>query len=72
MIWTFRLRSLWRNLVHRQRSEQDLDDEVRAYAAILEDENAARGLTLSIDCPDRAFHGPGRQTVALWRRPYTT
>ena len=44
MIWTSRLASLWRNLVHRNRSERDLDDEVRAYAAILEDENMARGL----------------------------
>jgi predicted permease len=44
MIWTSRLASLWRNLVHRNRSERDLDDEVRAYAAILEDENVARGL----------------------------
>jgi predicted permease len=44
MIWTSRLASLWRNLLHRKRSERDLDDEVRAYAAILEDENVARGL----------------------------
>jgi putative ABC transport system permease protein len=44
MIWTSRLASLWRNLVHPKRSERDLDDEVRAYAAILEDEHAARGL----------------------------
>jgi predicted permease len=44
MIWTSRLASLWRNLVHKKRTEQDLDDEVRAYAAILEDENTARGL----------------------------
>ena len=45
MIWTSRLRSLWRNLARRGQKERDLDDEVRAYAAILEDENAARGLT---------------------------
>ncbi|HYU44310.1 MAG TPA: ABC transporter permease, partial [Vicinamibacteria bacterium] len=44
MIWTSHLASLWRNLVHKKRSERDLDDEVRAYAAILEDENVARGL----------------------------
>jgi len=44
MIWTSRLASLWRNLVHRRRREGDLDEEVRAYAAILEDENVARGL----------------------------
>jgi predicted permease len=44
MIWTSRLTSLWRNLVHRTEKERDLDEEVRAYAAILEDENAARGL----------------------------
>jgi hypothetical protein len=44
MIWTSRLASLWRNLVHRRRRERDLDEEVRAYAAILEDENAAPGL----------------------------
>ena len=45
MIWISRLRSLWRNLVHRKEKERDLDDEVRACAAILEDENAARGLS---------------------------
>ena len=44
MIWTSRLGSLWRNLFHRQASERELDEEVRAYAAILEDEHAARGL----------------------------
>jgi len=44
MTWTSRLRSLWRNLVHKQASERRLDEEVRAYAAILEDEHAARGL----------------------------
>jgi predicted lysophospholipase L1 biosynthesis ABC-type transport system permease subunit len=44
MIWTSRLASLWRNLARRGQKERDLDDEVRAYAAILEDENAARGL----------------------------
>ena len=45
MIWTSRLASLWRNVVHRRRRERDLDEEVRAYAAILEDENVARGLS---------------------------
>ena len=45
MIWMSRLASLWRNLAHKKRREQDLDDEVLAYAAILEDENTARGLT---------------------------
>jgi len=44
MIWTSRLTSLWRNLVHRGQKERDLDEEIRAYAAILEDEHAARGL----------------------------
>jgi predicted permease len=45
MTWTPRLRSLWRNLVHKRASERELDEEVRAYAAILEDEHAARGLS---------------------------
>jgi putative ABC transport system permease protein len=49
MTWTSRLRSLWRNLAHKQASERELDEEVRAYAAILEDEHAARGLS-----PDEA------------------
>ena len=39
-----RLRSLWRNLVHKDERERDLDSEVRAYAALLEDEMVGRGL----------------------------
>ena len=45
MTWISRLGRLWRNLVHKQESERELDEEVRAYAAILEDEHAARGLS---------------------------
>lgn len=40
-----RLASLWRNVLHRQRSERDLDDEVSAYARLLEDEKVAQGLS---------------------------
>src|SRR4051794_22158 len=36
---------LWRNLRHKEGRERDLDEEVRAYAAILEDEKVAAGLS---------------------------
>jgi len=36
--------SLWRNLVHRDARERDLDAEVRSYAAMLEEEMVERGL----------------------------
>jgi hypothetical protein len=45
MSLTSRLASLWRNLAHKEHRERELDDEVRAYAAMLEDEKRARGLT---------------------------
>ena len=41
----FRLRSVWRNLVHRDRIERDLDDEIRGTLATLEEELRAAGLT---------------------------
>ena len=40
-----RLRSLYRNLVHRDRVERDLDDELGAVFAALEDEHRQSGLT---------------------------
>ena len=40
-----RLRSLLRNLIHRDQVDRDLDDELRATLAELEDEHRARGLT---------------------------
>ena len=40
------LRSLWRNLVHRDRVDGDLDEEVRAVFAILVDEKTRAGLSL--------------------------
>ena len=41
-----RLRSLWRNLVHRSRVDRDLDDEVRGMFDLLVDEKRRSGLTL--------------------------
>jgi predicted permease len=38
-----RLSSLWRNVVHRDRVERDLDQEVRAMFALLVDENLRAG-----------------------------
>jgi hypothetical protein len=29
-----RLRTLWRNLVHRERVDRDLEDELRAYVIV--------------------------------------
>lgn len=40
-----RLRSLFRNLVHRERVDQDLDDEVRAVYTLLVDEKIQSGLS---------------------------
>jgi predicted permease len=39
-----RLRSLWRNLVHRQVIDADLDDELRAYVELASDERRKAGL----------------------------
>jgi predicted permease len=44
-----RLSSLWRNLVHRDRVDRDLDDELGAMVSLLADENAGAGMT-----PDQA------------------
>ena len=42
-----RLRSLWRNLVHRDRVDRHLDDEVRATFDLLIDDNINRGMAAS-------------------------
>ena len=42
-----RMRSLWRNLVHRGRIERDLDDEVRAALELLVDEKVRSGLSIA-------------------------
>ena len=39
-----RLRSLWRNLAHRDRMQRDLDDELRAMFDLLVEEKIARGM----------------------------
>jgi predicted permease len=39
-----RLRSLWRNLLHRDRVERDLDDEIRGTLEALEEEHRQAGL----------------------------
>jgi predicted permease len=39
-----RMASLWRNLRHKERCERDLEEEIRAYAGILEDEKITAGL----------------------------
>src|SRR4029077_5004860 len=40
-----RLASLKRNLFDKQKSDRDLDDEVRSYAQLLSDEHKAAGMT---------------------------
>src|SRR5579863_8106598 len=42
-LWT-RLETLWRNLVRRQKVEDDLTDEIRSYQEMLEDEKARTGV----------------------------
>src|SRR5437773_4937637 len=39
-----RFSSLWRNLVHRDRVERDLNDEIRTAFELLVDENIGRGM----------------------------
>jgi predicted permease len=41
-----RVRSTWRNLVHRARVERNLDDEMRATLALLVDEKVRAGLSV--------------------------
>ena len=40
-----RLRSLLRNLLNRQQADQDLDEEVRSYLDMLEEEKRSAGLS---------------------------
>lgn len=40
-----RVRSLWRHLVHRTRADAELDDELRAYVALLAEEHERAGMT---------------------------
>src|SRR6266542_1850634 len=40
-----RARSTWRNLVHRDRVEHDLDEEMRATFELLVEENTRTGMT---------------------------
>jgi putative ABC transport system permease protein len=40
-----RIASTLRNLFRRKRAERDLDDEIRGYASMLEDENRAQGMS---------------------------
>ena len=39
-----RISSLWRNVFRRERAESELDEEVRSYAGMLEDENVGSGM----------------------------
>jgi predicted permease len=55
----FRLRSLWRNLVHRDCVERDLDDEMRAVLAALEEEHRAAGCS-ALDAHRMAMTQLGR------------
>ncbi|MPY87756.1 MAG: FtsX-like permease family protein [Luteitalea sp.] len=45
MSWTSRTRHLFQRLLHRQRIEEELDDEVRTYFEILIERGMARGLS---------------------------
>jgi len=37
-----RMKTLWRNLAHRRRVEEDLDAEIRSYQGMLEDQGLSR------------------------------
>ncbi len=40
-----RLASLWRNVFHGRQVERDLDEEVRAYVALLAEEKTKAGMS---------------------------
>src|SRR5260221_12040047 len=42
LLWQ-RIQTLWRNLAGRRRVEADLDEEIRSYQAMLEDEQTRAG-----------------------------
>ena len=44
MVLLSRMQSLWRNLRHRVRVEQDLDEELRSYVDLLADEKVRAGM----------------------------
>jgi putative ABC transport system permease protein len=44
MLMLQKIRSLVRNLFHRDRAERDLDAEVRSYSAMLEEEKVSQGM----------------------------
>ena len=43
MPFLHRIKTLWRNLTRRQRVEEELDEEIRSYQAMLEDEKTRAG-----------------------------
>src|SRR5258707_210171 len=43
MPFLHRIKTLWRNLKRRQRVEEELDEEIRSYQAMLEDEKTRAG-----------------------------
>ena len=57
-----RLTRLWRNLVHRDRVERELDDEMRAIEALLVDEHRQAGVP-----PDEAVGLRGLRSPASSR-----
>ena len=65
MSWISRVRHFWRRVVDRQRVEQDLDDEVRAYYETLTERGMANGLSrrealrvahIQFDRPEQVQH----------------
>jgi len=47
MAWWHRMKMLWRNLARKREVSADLDEEIRAYQAMLEDEHLQAGADLA-------------------------
>jgi predicted permease len=45
MLVPTRIRSFWRNLIHRRRADQELDEEVRSYLDQLVEKNMSEGMS---------------------------
>ena len=50
-----RFRALWRNLIHRDQMDQDLDEELHAYVELVSTEKVRTGMS-----PEEAYRDTRR------------
>ena len=58
-----RLKTLWRNVSSRQKVEEELDDEIRSYQGMLEDEKARTGTDPSVARREALLELGGAQQI---------